>query len=429
MALSILPLMEIKVWVFFLVEKGEALDVFKKFKALVEKQVGVLIQILRIDRGGEYTSKEFIEFCNEQVKNITPEEAWSEMKSSISYFRIFGYIDFVHVLNQKRSKLDDKSTKYMLLSVSEESKAYKLYDHINEKIHITRDVKFQEDATWDWGEAKTSKTFDANELNPMEESCQIAEEVIQTSLKDAAAITSTIVSNSTSNFPDLSLSGAKVPTEGKARKPPTWMKDYVTSDDLTYEDVINFAMFSGADLIVAKGYTQEEGIDYRKIFSLVARLETIRFVVALVATKRWSIYQLDIKSAFLHGKINEDVYLEKPPGYIFQECEHQVYKLKTALYGLKRAPRALYSKLESHFVANNFLKCPHEHTLFVKKEGGEILIVCVYVDDLIYIGNHESMSQEFKTMMMNEFAMTDLGKMRYFLGIEVLQGCNGIFIG
>ncbi|RDX97599.1 hypothetical protein CR513_19610, partial [Mucuna pruriens] len=136
--------------------------------------------------------------------------------------------------------------------------------------------------------------------------------------------------------------------------------------------------------LVAKGYTQEEGIDYREIFSPIARLGTIRTVVALAAKKRWSIYQLDIKSVFVHGEINKDVY-----------------KLKKTLYGLKQAPRAWYNILQL-------------------KEGGEILIVCIYVDDLIYTGNHESMSQEFKTMMMNEFAMTDLGKRRYFLGIEVL---------
>ncbi|RDX89478.1 hypothetical protein CR513_28793, partial [Mucuna pruriens] len=239
-----------KVWVYFVVEKDEALDVFKKFKTLVKKQVGVSIQILRIDRGGEYTSKEFVEFCNEQgiqrqltasytpqqngvagrknqtiismvrsvltkrevprsfwskavnwvvhilnrsptlaVKNITLEEAWSGMKPSVSYFRIFGCIGFVHVPDQKRSKLDDKSTKCVLLGVSEESKTYKLYDPINEKIHISRDVKFQEDVAWDW----------------------------------------------------------EVSTEGRARKPPTWMKDYFIGDNLTYEDAINFAMFARAD--------------------------------------------------------------------------------------------------------------------------------------------------------------------------------------
>ena len=202
-----------KVWVYFLAKKSETFGVFREFKALVEKQAGVPIQILRIDRGGEYLSKEFVEFCNEQgiqrqltasytpqqngvaerknqtiinmvrsvlvekgvpksfwpeavnwvihilnrsptpaVKNITPEEAWSGIKPSVSYFRIFGSIGYVHVPDQQRRKLDDKSVKCVLLGVSEESKAYKLYDPIKQKIVISRDVKFVEDAAWDWGE-------------------------------------------------------------------------------------------------------------------------------------------------------------------------------------------------------------------------------------------------------------------------------------
>ncbi|RDX62156.1 hypothetical protein CR513_59542, partial [Mucuna pruriens] len=189
---------------------------------------------------------------NLTIKNIIPEEAWSGMKPYVSYFRIFGCIGFVHVHDQKRSKLDDKSTKCVLLGVSEESEAYKLYDPINDKIHISRDVKFQEDAAWDLGEEKTSRTVDANELNSMEKSCQVVKEVIQTSLNDAATNTSTIAPNSTSNLSNLSLRGVEVPTEGRARKSPTWMKDYVTGDDLTYEYAINFVMFVCANPVTYK---------------------------------------------------------------------------------------------------------------------------------------------------------------------------------
>ncbi|RDY12788.1 hypothetical protein CR513_02369, partial [Mucuna pruriens] len=162
-------------------------------------------------------------------------------------FRIFGCIGFIHVLDQKRSKLDDKITECVLLGVSEESKAYKLYDPFNKKIHISRDNKFQEDVACDLGEAKISKTIDANELNPMEKSCQAIEEVIRKGLNDVVATTNTTVPNSTSNLSDLSPRGIEIPTEGRARKGPTWMKDYVTSDDLTNEYAINFAMFASAN--------------------------------------------------------------------------------------------------------------------------------------------------------------------------------------
>ena len=181
--------------------------------------------------------------------------------------------------------------------------------------------------------------------------------------------------------------------------------------------------------LVAKGYSQQYGIDYAEVFAPVARLNTIRMVISLAAHKGWDIFQLDVKSAFLHGEINEKVFVDQPPGYEKKGHESKVYRLKKALYGLKQAPRAWYSRIESYFVQEGFNKCPHEHTLFIKiGDGGKILINYLYVDDLIFTGNDEGMFNKFKKSMMTEFDMTDLGKMRYFLGIEVLQKDDGIFI-
>ncbi|MCH83109.1 copia-type polyprotein [Trifolium medium] len=144
--------------------------------------------------------------------------------------------------------------------------------------------------------------------------------------------------------------------------------------------------------LVAKGYTQKYGIDYNEVFAPVARWETIRTVLALAASKGWCIYQLDVKSAFLHGDLTEDIYVEQPLGHQ-KEDNKKVYKLKKALYGLKQAPRA-----------------------------------CVYVDDLIVTGNSQTLISVFKKSMKQKFAMSDLGKMKYFLGVEVCQTDEGIFI-
>ena len=109
--------------------------------------------------------------------------------------------------------------------------------------------------------------------------------------------------------------------------------------------------------------------------------------------------------------------------------EQKVYKLKKAIYGLKQAPRAWYSRIEAYFLKEGFEKCDYEHTLFIKtNKEGKVLIVSLYVDDLIFTGNDELMFIEFKHSMKHEFDMTDLGKMRYFLGLEVLQKSDGVFI-
>jgi hypothetical protein len=181
--------------------------------------------------------------------------------------------------------------------------------------------------------------------------------------------------------------------------------------------------------LVAKGYVQQQGIDYTEVFAPVARMDTVRMIVALAAHKGWILYQLDVKSAFLHGELNEEVYVEQPKGYENKQNPQQVYKLKKALYGLKQAPRAWFSRIEAHFINEGFEKCYSEHTLFIKTDReGNILIVSLYVDDLIFTGNNELMFAEFKTSMLREFDMTDLGRMRFFLGIEVLQRPEGIYI-
>ena len=141
------------------------------------------------------------------------------------------------------------------------------------------------------------------------------------------------------------------------------------------------------------------------------------------------MYQLDVKSAFLHGELNEAVFVKQPQGYEKKGEEYKVYKLKKALYVLKQAPHAWYSQIEAYLVKEGFEKCNCEHTLFIKRgDGGKILIVSLYVDDLIFTGNDVSMFVKFKNSMKLEFDMTDLGKMKYFLGVEVLQNPEGIYI-
>ena len=148
--------------------------------------------------------------------------------------------------------------------------------------------------------------------------------------------------------------------------------------------------------LVAKGYEQEFGVDYEEVFAPVARHDTIRLLIALAAQNSWPIFQLDVKSAFLHEDLKEHVFVEQTSGYVKVGDEFKVYQLKRALYGLKQAPRAWYSRIEAYFLKEGFSKCPYDHTLFVKFEGGKMLVVSLYVDDLIYTGNDAAMFEKLK---------------------------------
>lgn len=524
-----------KTWVYFLQAKAEALTAFKSFKALVENEACKTIKSLRTDRGGEYCSKDFEDFCVKYgirreltaaytpqqngvserknrtilnmvrslllkgnvhknfwpeavnwsihvlnrsptfaVQNMTPEEAWSGRRPAVDHFRIFGCIAYAHTPDEKRKKLDDKSEKCIFLGVSDSSKAYKLFNPLTKKIVTSRDVVFDEETTWDWNEQQSQQI-----LHDEEE-----EKLPALVVPESSSDTTQIIDENSQSSAEIN---EELESAGRVRKRPAWMDDYEVTGPITY-----YVLFADCDpkefesaikegrwrlamddeiesiekndtwvlcdlpeghktigvkwvyktklnkdggvekyktRLVAKGYTQQFGVDYTEVFSPVARHDTIRLVVALAAQNSWPIFQLDVKSAFLHGYLEDEVYIEQPPGYVKVGEENKVYKLKKALYGLKQSSRAWYSRIEAYFLKFGFTKCPYEHTMFVKNgEKGKILIVCLYVDDLIFTGNCDIMFADFKKSVMNEFEMSDLGLMHYFLGIEVIQSDAGVFL-
>jgi Reverse transcriptase (RNA-dependent DNA polymerase) len=117
--------------------------------------------------------------------------------------------------------------------------------------------------------------------------------------------------------------------------------------------------------LVAKGYKKKAGIDYEVVFAPVARMETIRLLISLAAQNRWSIFQMDVKSVFLNGVLEEKVYIEQPSGYVNVGKEHMVLKLKKTLYGLKQTPRAWNTRINAYFKEHGFVQCPYEHALYL----------------------------------------------------------------
>ncbi|GKV32736.1 hypothetical protein SLEP1_g41320 [Rubroshorea leprosula] len=331
------------------------------------------------------------------LSNLTPEEALSGRRPAVDYFRIFGCIAYAHVPDQKRSKLDDKGEKCIFLGVNDQSKAYRLYNPLTKKVFISRDVVFDEASTWSWTEkpkqqiptdfengedltvqnlkGQTQQTGDLTSAD-LEVSRQTAEESLSQDCdpltyeeavkeekwqKAMAEEIGSIERNQTWELTDL-LEGHK--TTGVKWIYKTKLKE-------------NGAVDKSKARLVAKGYKQEFGIDYQEVFAPVARMDTIRLVIALAAQNSWPIYQLGVKSTFLHGNLQEQVFIDQPPGYVKFGSEHKVYKLKKALYGLKQASRAC--------------------------------------------GNDFGMLEKFKQSMKLEFEMTDLVLDRF-----QMKNCNSV---
>ncbi|KAH9715665.1 hypothetical protein KPL71_021147 [Citrus sinensis] len=433
-------------------DKSEVFEAFKKFKATVVKESGYQIKAMRSDRGGEFTSKEFLEFCeaneirrpltvprspqqngvaerkNKTILNVaksmlkskrlpkefwaeavactiylynrsptrsvwgkTPQEAWSGRKPDITYLRVFGSIAHVHIPDKSRAKLDDKKEQQKPstppMSPTSNTCGDSPPSFLNERTE-ERTMSLQD--LYEVTERHDNLTLfclfaDCEPVNfqetALDEKWRIAmDEEIKAIMK-----------NDTWELTTL--------PKGHKAIGVKWV--YKTKRNAKGE------IERHKTRLVVKGYSQNAGINYDE--------------------NKWKIFQMDVKSAFLNGFLEEEVYIEQPLGYLVKGHEDKVLRLKKSLYGLKQAPRAWNSRIDKYFQENGFTKCPYEHALYVKEKAGDILIVCLYVDDLIFTGSDPSLFEEFKRVIIREFEMTDIGLMAYYLGIEVKQKEENIF--
>ncbi|GJS40666.1 retrovirus-related pol polyprotein from transposon TNT 1-94 [Tanacetum coccineum] len=264
-----------------------------------------------------------------KLMDMTPQECWSGVKPTFSYFKVFGSMAYARVPDQTRTKLDDKSKKYIFIGYDDRSKAFRLYDPIEKKVSVCRDVYVNEENT-------ENITFE--EAIRSEKWKEAMDEEINA-----------IERNKTWEM-------AQLPKGHK----PIGVK-WVYKKKMNVEGEVHRYKAR----LVAKGYRQKVGIDYDEIFAPVARMETIILLVSLAAQNSWKIYQMDVKSAFLNGVLDEVVYIEQPPGYAKVGEENKVLKLKKALYGLKQAPRAWNTRIDS------FLKKMRQETsgIFISQEA------------------------------------------------------------
>ena len=201
---------------------------------------------------------------------------------------------------------------------------------------------------------------------------------------------------------------------------PKWIFKNKTGED--GEIIQNKSRF------MAQGYTQIEGVDFDESLAPVARLESIRILISIACTMNFKLYQIDVKCAFLNGYLNKEVFIEQPKGFEDPNFPDHVLRLKKALYGLKQAPRAWYDRLTQYLLDRGFKRGYANRTLFVKNDKDYLLVAQVYVDDIVFGATIDARAIEFSEEMKKKFEMSMVGELTFFLGLQVKQRKEDIFI-
>lgn len=540
-------------WVEILKTKDEAFKLFKKIKSIAENETNAKVKAFRIDRGKEFNSILFNDYCDEQgirrhltapyspqqngvverrnqtvvemarsllkskcmpdmfwgevvktavhilnraptrsLDDKTPYEVWYKKKPNVGYFQTFGCLAHVKKLGPATTKLLDRSAPMVFLGYEEGSKAYRVFDPVLKKLHITRDVVFEEEKQWEWVMptdvmmlpndintfgTKLTNGFFVGTNNASTDSCSSDPTSPSTPTSDSQCDTkwATPPTGETHNLEGAPLRYRTIPdiyrntqamdlneetshnsfcfmaaeepsSVQEALKDAAWkhamdveMKSILDNKTWELTDLPNGQRAIGLKWVfkakkdqkgnvvkykarlVAKGYAQREGLDFDEVYAPVARLETIRLLLALAAHEGWQVHHMDVKSAFLNGDLKEEVHVQQPLGYIDNKHKHKVLRLHKALYGLRQAPRAWNAKLDNTLISLGFERSPLEHAVYKRSKTYTFLLVGVYVDDLIITGSCEKDITEFKTQMQKIFNMSDLGLLSYYLGIEVKQ--------
>ncbi|KAK2352556.1 putative mitochondrial protein [Trifolium repens] len=402
-----------------------------------------------------------------RLKEVTPEELWSGNKPSVKHLRIFGSLCYRHIPDEKRRKLDDKSEQLILIGY-DATGAYKMYNPKNQKVVISRDVVVDEKSQWQWNsEANKNIAVQLDDvIHDGEDTHQPAVDLTQGERRSTRQrfpsvrlidheITTDDVVNDDGDIVHLAFMADCEPINWQdAIANPKWhnaMQEEINSIEKNrtwklvelpdHKKAISvkwiFKLKTNLDgsiakhkaRLVARGFLQQQGIDYTEVYAPVARMETIRLVVAITSSFNWPLFHMDVKSAFLNGPLEEEVYVLQPPGFEVESDRDKVYKLEKALYGLKQAPRAWNKRIDQFLSNEGFVKCSVEFGVYMKgTDISNAILICLYVDDFLITGSNTDSIEKFKGRLKVEFEMSDLGKLNYFLGLEFHYASDGVVL-
>ncbi|GKA12531.1 retrovirus-related pol polyprotein from transposon TNT 1-94 [Tanacetum coccineum] len=400
----------------------------------------------------------------------TPYEILRGRKPTLDYFRVFGSKCFILNTKDYLTKFDPKSYEGVFLGYSQNSKAYIILNKHTRKIEESLNVTFDETPP----PSKTSPLVD-DDLDEEEAIREIKKKNLENVVEDETLEIDEIVNikesrnhplenvignlnqrtlrsqaQNQSNFYCF-ISTIEPKNVNEALGDESWivamqeeLNQFIANDvwelvpqpkNMTiigtkwvFRNKLdeNGVVSRNKARLVAQGYNQQEGIDYDETYASVARLESIRILLAYACALDFKLFQMDVKSAFLNSFINEEVYVAQPPGFIDFEKPDHVYKLKKALYGLKQAPKAWYDRLKAFLIKHEYKMGMVDNTLFTKKKSSNLIIVQIYVDDIIFGSTCQDMCDEFAKIMHDEFEMSMMGELNFFLGLQIKQMKDGM---
>ncbi|RVW65077.1 Retrovirus-related Pol polyprotein from transposon TNT 1-94 [Vitis vinifera] len=361
--------------------------------------------------------------------------------------RVFGCTCFVHILTPGQDKLSAKAMKCLFLGYSRLQKGYRCYSLETHRYFISADVTFFEDSPFF---STTSESLPVSEVLPIPivspPEAMPPRPLQVYHRRPVSLLLSLFLRHLLTHFLSLRLHLPRLclllmtypllfgKSTHEALSHPGWRQAMVDEmaalhSNGTWDLVVLPLVDRLKARLVAKGYTQVYGSDYGDTFSPVAKIASVRLLLSMAAMCSWPLYQLDIKNAFLHGDLAEEVYMEQPPGFVAQGESGLVCRLRRSLYGLKQSPRAWFSRFSSVVQEFGMLRSTADHSVFYHHNSlGQCIYLVVYVDDIVITGSDQDGIQKLKQHLFTHFQTKDLGKLKYFLGIEIAQSSSGVVL-